>query len=184
MAIYELTKNYRGINKAKNGEECKYPKFYTFKKGDMVEAEPYNPSGVEGVKFAKMMLVSGYFIVPTNALKEKNENELETSLLKEESKSNEEPKTEEEAIKVDEVESEKAKSIASFSVKSLKENSKNIGKAAMFGGVAGFGISYFMKKNLWSGTIVGVLVGVTAIIVANNYKSTTTEETEKPTTNE
>ncbi|MEI7962041.1 MAG: hypothetical protein WCI04_06930, partial [archaeon] len=139
MGVYRLEKNYRGINKAKKGEENKYPDFYNFKKGDMVEAEPYKPKQAEGVKFAAMMLVSGHFIVPTNLLKEMNEKELESSLLKEEATSEEsKPST-----KIDEVESDKTASIANFSIKSLKDSSKNIGKAAMVGGVAGFGISYF-----------------------------------------
>lgn len=171
--IYKFKSTYRGVNKMKG--ESKYPKYFSFKKGVFVQAEPYNPEKVDGVTFStnKMMLVQGAYIVPLAFLTEANDEEVKTLGI------------DLNASGVDATDLASAADennnlpiVDDFNFAKIKKNGKNIGKGVMFGGIAGFGISYFMKKNLIIGTVIGAAIGVASFIIYDNIQAKKIKETE------
>ncbi len=172
MAVYKFIGAYRGVNKVKENAHSEFPHFYNFKKEDIVEAEEYTPDNVKGVRFGKgMMLVSNAFIVPATYLKKVEGAELEKVLEKLGATTEAEPTEEANVVKVEDLTPEQQAVVENkASMKELTKKSKNIGIAAMAGGMAGFGISYYMKKNVWMGTFLGIATGVVGILVFNSIK--------------
>lgn len=171
MAVYKITTSYRGINKTPKGVQSKYRQFHVFRKGDLVDAEEYNPENVSGVTFSKgMMLVSGAFIVPSANMKllegEELKKELELAGL--EYVEEEKHQDAENVIKTEEMPSDKAGLVENFTKVSRAQ--PNIGKGAVFGGLGGFAVGFLLKKNKWIATMIGIGVGVTAVMIYNKYK--------------
>lgn len=180
MALYKFLQSYRGINKMKTAGQTKHPEFFNFHKEDVVEAEDYTVKNVQGVKFSKMMIVAGEYIVPAKVLQAVENNEVSESLEDKTSKS----------IDLNNIDGNKADILEGKTVKSIISNSANVGKGAVIGGIAGFGAAYLLKKNRWLGVLVGVLVGTSVALIYNhNKKAKEAElkeetETEKTDTNE
>lgn len=170
MAVYKITTSYRGINKTPKGEISKYRQFHVFRKGDLVDAEEYTPENVSGVTFSKgMMLVSSAFIVPSANMKllegEELKKEMELAGLEYQEESNHQD--EDNVIKTDDMASDKAGLVENFT--KVSKSQPNIGKGAVFGGLGGFAAGFLLKKNKWIATIIGIGVGVTAVMIYNNY---------------
>jgi hypothetical protein len=180
MAVYRLKAGYRGVNKEmKEGQFSQFDRFYQFKRDDLVEAEEYNPVTVDGVKFAKgMMLVSGAFIVPANFLVKLEGEALRAALaekgieIPEDVESQALPVDEANVVNVADMPEDKA---SLFDVTEIGEKAINMGKGALIGGILGVLGGYALKKkypntNLWLAATIGVSVGAIAVLVYNSIK--------------
>lgn len=184
MAVYKFISAYRGVNRAlKTGVKSSYPPYFNYKKGDPVSAEEYNPENVDGVTFAKgMMLVMGTYIVPATFLKEVTVDEL-AILMEQMGLSNTDTTTESQdvpigddnAINVADMPLDKAK-LFDTSTKSLTTYGKDMAKFGVLGGALGFAGAYLVgrKQNKWLFTIIGATLGAVGVIV---YKSATKNTT-------